>query len=659
MGTSHAEPAHPARDLTALAEPRPARDLAAHLFQETAEGLAVVQLSDGVILEANDSFLQLADLPREIVVGADSFQLGLWADLGDDASARAALYEQSWIEDLMATLASPGTGKVSTMKISAERLRSADEEDPLILIRAAGSAEFLHSADRFRILREAEARYRSLMEQLPAIVYTQVQDRSSPTGYRDVYVSPQCEAKLGYTAAEWQADPELWIKVTHPDDLPSVLAEEETTAASDEPFTCVYRMIAKDGRVLWFRDEAIVLKDPISGLEFWKGVMLDITDQKATEEELLGAEARYRTLVERIPAVVYHSEFSEEGDWLYVSPQIEEILGFTPQEWMEHPHPMASFCHPDDVQRVREAEELSLQTGEPFHAEYRMLDRQGRWHWILDEGSVVRDERGRPLHILGVMFDSTDRREAEGAVHDVLERERQAFDKLREMDALKNTLLHTLSHDLKSPLTAIGTAAATLDQLGDALTKEERTDLIRTMSLRARRMDALLSDLLDLDRLDRGIVEPSRSAVNLGDLIRTVLDETDYLDGREVVVQTGEVLVQADRAKTERILENLIANVNRHTPRGSPVQISARRDRDGATLVVADEGPGVADAIKETIFEEFRRGPEAGNRAGSGIGLSLVSRFAALHGGRAWVEDREGGGAAFHVFIPDRAAEAQ
>jgi len=106
-----------------------------------------------------------------------------------------------------------------------------------------------------------------------------------------------------------------------------------------------------------------------------------------------------------------------------------------------------------------------------------------------------------------------------------------------------------------------------------------------------------------------------------------------------------------DGAKVERIIENLLVNAARHTPAGTPIWVRIRLLADAVELIVEDSGPGIPDDQKRSIFEPFR---QAGGdpSPGSGIGLSLVSRFAELHGGRAWVQERSGGGASFHVILP-------
>ena len=617
----------------------PGRSLPARVFDQSSLGILLAHL-DGLILEANDAFLFLVDRGRDEVVGHTIGELGFFSSMGDDR-AKDLLRERGAIDGFDAHVLTP-SGEARVLRLWAEAI--ADGDDRIVVVRASDDAGRVAAGARYYELREAEVRYRALVEQIPAITYTEIEDETSPIGYRDVYISPQCEHILGYTPFEWQADPELWIRAMHPDDRDRVVRDDRASLETGT-FTSEYRMLARDGRVVWFQDEANVVEDPVSGVRFWHGVMLDVTELKLAEANHSELAAKYRTLVEQIPAVVYLAEYGEQGDWLYISPQLERVLGYTPEEWLAHPHPMASFTHPDDIAVVREAEERSLSLGESFRAEYRMQTKDGGWLWILDEATAVRDQNERPFVLQGVMYDISERKRSEQELKEVLE-------KLRAMDRLKNTLLHTLSHDLQNPLTAIHGAASTLERLDSQLSTEERSSLLKSLAGRTQSLRTLLTDLLDLDRLDRGIVEPRRSLVDLPAMIRRLVASSEALTGRTVEIETEPVTIAVDQPKVERMVENLLVNVARHTE-DAMVWIRVAPQDGGALISVDDEGAGVPDDLKEKIFVPYSRGPEAAELPGSGIGLSLVARFAELHGGRAWVEDRPGKGASFRVFLPD------
>jgi signal transduction histidine kinase len=233
-----------------------------------------------------------------------------------------------------------------------------------------------------------------------------------------------------------------------------------------------------------------------------------------------------------------------------------------------------------------------------------------------------------------------------------VEREAGRAGDLSELNAAKNTLLHAVSHDLKNPLAGIIGAMQTIrrdDQLH--LTEEERESLYEVIEQSGHKMNRLIDDLLDLDRIDRGKLYPRLEPTDVGALAERIVRESHGLETHPVRIDADRVLVEVDTAKIERVIENLLVNAARHTPPGTPVHVRVRARPDGVELVVEDEGPGVPDALKEELFEPFRQGATSGGR-GVGIGLSLVQRFAQLHGGGAKIEDRPGGGARFLVWLP-------
>jgi K+-sensing histidine kinase KdpD len=282
----------------------------------------------------------------------------------------------------------------------------------------------------------------------------------------------------------------------------------------------------------------------------------------------------------------------------------------------------------------------------------------GRTVWVHDETVLVRDEPGQPRMWQGVLFDITGHKLAQDALRGALKRERDAASRLRTLDELKNTFLHAVSHELRTPLSTILGSALTLERADLILSPEDERDLLRRLASNARKLDRLLCDLLDLDRLDRGIVEPNRRPTDVGELLRRVVREAEIPPDRAVHVDAPPAVVAIDAAKVERVVENLLRNAVRHTATNTPIWVRAELQRDGVVIAVEDAGEGVPAGLRDQVFSAFVRGPGAKAHApGVGIGLSLVAKFAQLHGGRAWVEDRVGGGASFRVFLAGEVIE--
>jgi signal transduction histidine kinase len=235
--------------------------------------------------------------------------------------------------------------------------------------------------------------------------------------------------------------------------------------------------------------------------------------------------------------------------------------------------------------------------------------------------------------------------------------EREVARQLREVDEMKDSLLAAVSHELRTPLTSILALSAMLGDRHRELDADKIDEMCAFLGNESRRLDTLLRDLLDLERLRMGLLQPKYELVDVAALVRES-HARFAAETRPAKLNLQAVTIEADPAKLERIVDNLIGNAYKHTPSNASVWVHVREAEGGAIITVEDEGTGVPDEHKETVFEPFNRGDADTftSAPGTGIGLSLVAHFTALHGGRAWVEDRDGGGASFRVFLPAAAA---
>lgn len=254
---------------------------------------------------------------------------------------------------------------------------------------------------------------------------------------------------------------------------------------------------------------------------------------------------------------------------------------------------------------------------------------------------------------LGESFNSMTaaRADAEAALRTAYEAEQRAAEEFRAVAEMRNSFLMAISHELRTPLTSVVGYSMFLSEAGDDVSKDELEQSIKAISTQSKRLERILLDLLDVERLSRGIVQPNLRETNVRDVVMHVVEQASA-NSRIRAVLKGPVRSYVDPALVERIVENLVVNAIKHTPADAKIWVRATRRNGHLELAVEDAGDGVPDDLKLAIFEPFKQGRVPRHSPGTGVGLSLVSQFAKLHGGRAWVEDRAGGGASFRVVLP-------
>ena len=325
-------------------------------------------------------------------------------------------------------------------------------------------------------LREAEAKYRTLVEQIPAITYIAVLDETGGT----LYVSPQIETMLGFSQVEWMADPQLWLKQLHPEDCERVRAELAHFHASDEPFHSEYRLLARDGRAVWFRDQSAIVRDEAGQPLFIQGIKLDITERaraeealqkahdelelrvqertaelalanqglqaeiaerKRAEEALKESEERFRDLFENATDLI--QSVTPDGQFLFVNRAWMEALGYSKEQVAGLT--LFDIIHPDSQAHCINIFQRVLSGEQVDRIEAAFVTRGGEK--IIVEGSAnCRFKEGKPISTRSIFRDVTGRVRAE-------EELRRSYVQLRRaLGGTVNTLVSVI--EMKDPYTA-------------------------------------------------------------------------------------------------------------------------------------------------------------------------------------------------------------
>ena len=252
-------------------------------------------------------------------------------------------------------------------------------------------------------------------------------------------------------------------------------------------------------------------------------------------------------------------------------------------------------------------------------------------------------------------------RDQQRQLAEAVRREREVTERLRELDRLKASFLDAVSHELRTPMTVVLGLSATLFERRRELPEEQQDHILASLHQSAQRLARMLEHLLDLQRLRDQSEEIRRAPVDVAALIRSCVSGVTALGPRRVHLDVDlDERIVVDPQVVGRTLEHLLANAAVHTPEDRQVWISARSTEVGLRISVGDDGPGVAEELRERIFEPFHHGVlRRPHQPGLGSGLAMVSGLALLHGGSAWCEEREGGGAVFHVEFADLPSNGQ
>ncbi|MEA3345288.1 MAG: ATP-binding protein [Chloroflexota bacterium] len=243
----------------------------------------------------------------------------------------------------------------------------------------------------------------------------------------------------------------------------------------------------------------------------------------------------------------------------------------------------------------------------------------------------------------------------------VYEAERRQVEQLQDLEQLQSNFIFSVSHELQTPLTIMKTSLGLLKEEGSRCSEETRRELVETISHHTERLEDLVADLLEVTRLEAGQVTLSRQPTDMHSIAEQAVQDFAPLakHKRQVLaldLPPDPCLVSVDRRRIEQVLDNLLSNAHKFTPKGGEIRVSLRESEEEVEVSVGDNGPGIPLAEQERIFEKFYARVNGQGATGIGLGLYLARQFVSLHSGRIWVESQPGKGSTFRFTIPKMGA---
>jgi PAS domain S-box-containing protein len=505
-------------------------------------------------------------------------------------------------------------------------------------------------------LRESEERFRILFNHLPdAIILIDVHH---PSGLWPIVDCNDAACQMnGYTRDELIGQPVDVLNATTDTPAGREVYLERLRHEGAMQLEALHRR--KDGTV--FPIEIVTSLISVAGRELVLGIDRDISARRQAEEALRAAETQYRTLVEHLPAIIYTAAIDEHSSTSYVSPQIETILGFTPEEWLADPNLWLEQVYPDDRALVLAGVDLSRTSDTPVPLEYRAVARDGRIVWLQDAARVVRDAAGQPLFLQGITLDITDRKLVEAALY-------QAKEAAEAATRAKSAFLANMSHEIRTPMNGvIGMASLLLDT---SLTAEQH-EFVETIRTSGDALLTIINDILDFSKIESGKLDLEQQPFDLRDCLESALDllapraAERGLDLAYTVADNVPQTLLGDVTRLRQILVNLLSNAVKFTSAGDILfTVVAQPDADQRYtlhIAVQDTGIGIPADRMDRLFQAFSQADTSTTRhyGGTGLGLVISKRLSELMGGTMWVESVPGTGSTFHMTFSAAAVASQ
>lgn len=474
----------------------------------------------------------------------------------------------------------------------------------------------------------SEENYRFFLEQMPAVTYIAAPDYKTTT-----FVSPQIERLVGYSQADFLADSNLWKRRLHPDDRERVLSELRRCEEFQDHLVIEYRILTSNDKVIWFHDEAVLIRDRENAPQFIFGVVFDITDKKLTEEMVKESEGRFRQLAENIDRVFWLTP-PDKNEMLYVSPSYEKVWGRTCASLYENPRSFLDPIHPQDQRYIIHAQKKQIEG--TYNETYRIILPDGSVRWIKDRAFPVRNEHGEIYRIAGIAEDITEQKEFEEEISNYQKRLQSLASELslaeeRERRRLSQGLHDHIGQALAMSKIKLGALMASLLHSSEIYTRLEEIRFLIDRSIESVR--SLTFEISPPILYELGL-EPALEWLSekfQGDNGISIEFESDHEP--RAIKQDVQILIF-------QVTRELLINVVKHS-RANKVKVSVRTVRNCIQIDVVDDGLGFDTSENSLNWKTIR-----------GYGLFSVRERLVSLGGEFVVTSKPNEGTHITIAVP-------
>ncbi|HEY9826966.1 MAG TPA: PAS domain-containing protein [Stenomitos sp.] len=463
------------------------------------------------------------------------------------------------------------------------------------------------------------------------------------------------EMLFGYQPGQAERRYEDWLQRIHPDDLPWVEAQMQQSRAQGIDFSAEHRVVWEDGSLHWIAAFGRFYYDAANQPIRMAGMIQDITERKQITEALQISEERLRLTTEAADIGMWF--WNLETDELLWTTRCKALFGLGPDVDISYERFLAGI-YVEDRDLTHAAVKQAIETNKEYEIEYRSVWPDGTLHWIAAKGHAFYDDQGKPVRMMGIAQDVTDRKQTEVALQDRARDLSRINLQLMQATAMLNRrnqeldqFAHIVSHDLKSPLRAIASLSVWIEEdLVEEATPEVKQHL-ELMQSRISHMNTLIDGLLTYARI--GYQEAPCETFALNELLEEVVTSLDVPPDFTVQIPSNLPVLNTHRLLLSQVLANLISNAIKHHERpNGQVQVRVRPGIESYEFEVADDGPGIAPDHREHVFDIFQTFSSS-SKDSTGIGLALVKKIVERVGGEIHLESELGQGTTFRFTWPN------
>ena len=431
---------------------------------------------------------------------------------------------------------------------------------------------------------------------------------------------------------------EGWLDGVHPDDVQRCIETYNESFKQQKGFSTEYRLLRHDGAYRWITDNSVPRFSADGQFLGFISACMDIDDQKRFREKIQDSELLFKSISNASPAALWMTDANEQN--VFVSDTWLKWTGKTFEEVIERGW-VQSLIEEDRGPTMQNFHNC-FESRKSFHTEFRFLKKDGEIHWGLTEGYPYYDINGEFAGYAGSVTDITE---------------------IKKLELRKDDFIKMASHELKTPITSINgyvqlllNIYSELDDKKLQLSKATVKSSLTTISKQVTKLTRLISELLDLSRIESGKLELNKTKFELSDLVEETVRDVRLTTSKHAIILNNEFLgkIYGDKDRIAQVLMNLLTNAIKYSPDADQVEVNMESEGKWAVIQVKDYGIGIEKKNHQKIFERFYRveGKSEQTYPGFGIGLFIASEIVHRHEGLISVESEKGKGSIFTVKFP-------